>query len=331
MAMNTSDNKINVLVVYGHSAVRQHLKEGLTARDCVVVTAPDGETALGLLKQRRVDAVVAGIDLLGMNGLHLARAISRIYPHVPIVMLSRTPEAGQVAQALSSGACDLVGESVGADEIYMSLQRYIERRNILSRRIMSDRSDVLAKAIRAIVSAIDAKSLHASRHSGRVTQLSLMIGERVPLSAMEMATLELSAQLHDVGKIGTPDAVLSKPDVLTDEEWVDVLKHPALSGAFLATVPELAEVAAIARHHHEHIDGTGYPDGLQGEAIPLLSRIMAVADAYEAMTSERPYRHAMSHDQAVTELKSHCGTQFDTEVVDYLVEALCGNSERKAA
>lgn len=329
---NLQVNKMRVLVVSGETSVREHLKDGLAARDCDVLAAPDGETALLLLKQKRVDALVASVELLGMNGLQLSRAVTRIYPHMPVLMMSQSPEASQVTQAMSSGACDLVGESVGADEAYSLIRKNMDRRTALSRRIMTDRSDVLVKAIRAIVSAIDAKSLHASRHSGRVTQLCLLIGERVPLAADQMAILELAAQLHDVGKIGTPDAVLSKPDSLTDEEWVDVLKHPALSGSFLASVPELTEVASIARHHHEHIDGTGYPDGLQGEAIPMLARILAVADAYEAMTSERPYRHAMTHEQAVSELKRYCGIQFDASVVDHLVAALSDSSmERKAA
>jgi putative two-component system response regulator len=330
--MVTAAHRINVLVVCGDVAVRERLKEGLLTHNCEVLTASDGETAFLLLKQKRVDALVTSIELLGMNGLQLCRGVTRVYPHMPVVMMSQNPEASQVTQALSSGACDLVGESSCADEAYAVIQRNMERREFLTRRILSDRSEVLGKAIRVIIAAIDAKSLHASRHSGRVTQISLMIGERVPLSAQQMAVLELSAQLHDVGKIGTPDAVLSKPDTLTDEEWVDVLKHPALSGSFLAAVPELAEVATIARHHHEHVDGTGYPDGLQGEAIPLLSRILAAADAYEAMTSERPYRNAMSHEQALSEMRTHCGTQFDTIIVDHLIAALSdAASERKAA
>ncbi len=325
------NNKLSVLVVYGHPVVRQHIKVGLTGYGCEVLTAPDGESALMVLKQRRVDAVVAGVELLGMNGLQLARAVIRVYPHMTMIMAAREFEPGLAAKVLSSGASDLVSEAATADEIHNMIIKNMERRAALSRRILTDRAEVLVKAIRAIVSAIDAKSLHASKHSGRVTQLSLMMGERMSLSSQEMATLELAAQLHDVGKIGTPDAVLSKPDVLTDEEWVDVLKHPALSGAFLSAVPELGEVATIARHHHEHVDGTGYPDGLQGEAIPLLARILAISDAYEAMTSERPYRHAMSHEQATSELRSHCGTQFDSQIVEHLVAVLSTAIERKAA
>jgi HD-GYP domain-containing protein (c-di-GMP phosphodiesterase class II) len=307
------------------------MRDGLLARNCDVLIAPDGESALTVLKQRRVDAVVAGVELQGMSGLQLARAITRVYPHMPVLMAAKNPEPGLAAKVLGSGATDLVSESASAEEIHGMILKNLERRAALSKRLLTDRAEVLVKAIRAIVSAIDAKSLHASKHSGRVTQLCLMVGERMSLSSQEMATLELAAQLHDVGKIGTPDAVLSKPDVLTDEEWVDVLKHPALSGAFLAAVPELGEVATIARHHHEHVDGTGYPDGLQGEAIPLLSKILAVADAYEAMTSERPYRHALSHEQAISELRSHCGTQFDADAVGHLVAALSAAAERKAA
>jgi HD-GYP domain-containing protein (c-di-GMP phosphodiesterase class II) len=190
----------------------------------------------------------------------------------------------------------------------------------------------LFKAIRVVTAAIDAKSHYAARHSSRVTQLSLMIGKRIGLSPEQTITLELAAQLHDIGKIGTPEEVLTKPGMLTDEEWVDVLKHPALGSAFLAAVPELSEIASAVRHHHEHYDGTGYPDGLQGPAIPLFARIIAVADAYDAITSDRPYRKTKTHQEAAKELELHSGKQFDTVLVHQLLAALSEEpQERKAA
>ena len=331
MSTTTPETKTHVLIVSSNAAVRRQIEEGLKAA-YEVFSAPDGEAALGILKRRRVDVAITSSELLGMNGIQLTRAIGRIYPHVPIVMMSLNPQPDEVAQALSAGASDLVNEAVSPAEMQAVIERSIERRTAAARRIMSDRADVLFKAIRAVTAAIDAKSHHAARHSGRVTRLSLAIAERLNLPPDETVTLELAAQLHDIGKIGTPEAVLTKPDVLTDEEWVDVLKHPALGGAFLAGVPELAGIASIVRHHHEHFDGRGYPDGLQGEAIPLLSRIIAVADAYDAMTSERPYRGAMTHEQAAEELRSHAGTQFDAALVDHLLAALGEDSaERKAA
>jgi response regulator RpfG family c-di-GMP phosphodiesterase len=311
---------------------RRTLTEGLCQCGYDVITALDGEGALGLLKKRKVDVVVTSIDLLGMNGIQLCRAVARMHPHIPIIAMSHAPDPTQIGQAMAGGASDLIGETSSSAEVYALIERNLERKAAAAQRIVSDRAEILFKAIRALTAAIDARSHYAARHSSRVTQLSLMVGTKLGLSTQEMVTLELAAQLHDVGKIGTPDAVLTKPSVLTDEEWVDVLKHPALGGTFLACVPELSEIAAAVRHHHEHFSGTGYPDGLQGEAIPLFSRIIAVADAYDAMTSERPYRPALPHSKAAEELAQHSGSQFDPVVVDHLLNSLAEKSvERKAA
>jgi HD-GYP domain-containing protein (c-di-GMP phosphodiesterase class II) len=144
----------------------------------------------------------------------------------------------------------------------------------------------------------------------------LEIGAELGLSEEQLNTLELAVYVHDLGKIGIPDEVLSKPGKLTDDEWVDILRHPSLSAGFLAGIEELAEVASIVRHHHERVDGSGYPDGFKGEAIPFLSRILSVADAFEAMTSPRPYRKAISWEEALAELRNNAGTQFDPEVVE---------------
>ncbi len=135
------------------------------------------------------------------------------------------------------------------------------------------------------------------------------------LSEERMATLELAAYIHDFGKIGMPDAIFAKPGRLDPDEWQEVLQHPQMGADFLADIEELSEVASIIRHHHERVDGAGYPDGLRGDAIPLLSRILAVADTFEAMTSDRPYRAAASWAEALRELDCHAGAQFDAGVV----------------
>jgi len=329
---NTTETKTHVLVVSSNGVLRKRLVDGITSAGYETVSAPDGETALGTLKKRKVDIAITSIDLMGMNGVQLCRAIIRIHPNVPVVMMSPDPDAQQVAMALSSGASDLISESTSSDEVLPVIERNLERKIMPTRKIISDPAETLFKTIRALTAAIDAKSHFAARHSSRVTQLSIMLAKHLGLAEERLATLELAAQLHDIGKIGTPDTVLTKPDVLTDEEWVDVLKHPAMGSTFLSVMSELSEVASIVRHHHEHFDGTGYPDGLQGTAIPLLSRIIAVADAYEAMTSERPYRPAKTHEDAAQELMLHAGKQFDPELVDILLELLNENGiERKAA
>lgn len=196
-------------------------------------------------------------------------------------------------------------------------------------------ADVLLKTIQAIAAAIDAKSLFSREHSSRVTQLCVEIGAEMGLPQDSLETLEFAAHIHDIGKIGTPESLLSKMDRLTDDEWTNIREHPSVGASFLAKIDELAEVARIIRHHHERMDGFGYPDKLKGHAIPLLSRILAAADAFEAMISNRPYRRAMSPADALNELQANAGEQFDSDVVKAAANVIerqyLGVIEKKAA
>ena len=196
-------------------------------------------------------------------------------------------------------------------------------------------ANVLFRTIQAIAAAVDAKSLFSREHSSRVTQLCLDIGSEMGLSKDDLDVLEFAATVHDIGKIGTPESLLSKMGRLTDEDWSSIRDHPRVGATFLASIDELREVASIIRHHHERMDGYGYPDNLRGEAIPLLSRILAVADAFEAMTADRPYRRAMSPSNALEELRANAGEQFDPEVVKAAAAVIQRNylqkSEQRAA
>jgi HD-GYP domain len=164
--------------------------------------------------------------------------------------------------------------------------------------------------------AIDARDRYTAGHSERVTYLSLKIGQALNLSSEQLNTLEIAALFHDVGKIGITDKVLNKPDKLTDEEFNQIMEHPSIGVDILKTIDFLDNALPIILHHHEKYNGNGYPSGISGEAIPLESRIICVADSYDAMTSDRPYRKGMAHAVAVNELIKYKGSQFDPEIVD---------------
>ena len=181
--------------------------------------------------------------------------------------------------------------------------------------------------IRAIAEAIDAKSHFTAQHSTRVAHLCVRAGKRLGLSSYEMATLELAAQVHDIGKIGTADEILDKPGQLTNTEWDDILQHPCVGCSILSHIPLFAMVALVVRHHHERYDGTGYPDRLSGDEIPLLARLIAIADAYEAMTADRPYRPALAHEEAVHGLRKNAGIQFDPALVESFIAEVDGVRE----
>lgn len=175
--------------------------------------------------------------------------------------------------------------------------------------------DDLHEVVDALAAAVDAKDSYTCGHSARVAEMSLAIAKEMNLSEEEQYLIHIGAHLHDVGKIGVPDAVMSKPGRLTNEEFRLIKEHPVIGYHIVSKVKILQTVSLIVRHHHERIDGSGYPDGLAGAAIPLGARIVAVADAFDAMTTNRTYKVSMSISHALQELVRCSGTQFDQNIV----------------
>jgi two-component system cell cycle response regulator len=182
----------------------------------------------------------------------------------------------------------------------------------------------------ALVRAVDLRDAYTGGHSESVADLAQRAGRRLGLGGMQLRLLGLAARLHDIGKLGVPDAILHKPGPLDELEWARMRDHSVLGAETLAGVPGLEPVAPLVRWHHERWDGRGYPDGLAGEDIPLASRIVCVCDAFHAMSAERPYRAALDADAALAELAEAAGVQFDPEVVE-AVSAEAGPGGRVAS
>lgn len=189
----------------------------------------------------------------------------------------------------------------------------------------------LRSGVEAIAAAVDMHDAYTAAHSEQVAGLAVEVGLRLGLEPRDALRLEFAARLHDVGKIGIPDGILFKPGALTDLEWDVMRLHPIFGAEMIVPVPGLETVAAVVRWHHERWDGGGYPDGLEATRIPLHSRVIAVCDAYQAMTSRRPYRAALDHEYAVRELELGAGTQFDPGVVDVARATLDGLEGERAA
>jgi putative nucleotidyltransferase with HDIG domain len=174
-------------------------------------------------------------------------------------------------------------------------------------------------AIGALALALSERDRGTGQHSEQVVALAGAVARRLNLDGEEVERIAAAALLHDIGKVAVPDSILSKPGPLNDEEWAIMREHTVVGERILRAVPGLGPVARMVRHGHERFDGAGYPDGLRGEEIPLGARVVLACDAYDAMTSARPYRDALSHEQAVAELTAGSGTQFDPRVVDALL------------
>jgi HD-GYP domain-containing protein (c-di-GMP phosphodiesterase class II) len=173
-----------------------------------------------------------------------------------------------------------------------------------------------------LAALVDQKSIHYSHHSKEVTKYALLMAEALNLNSEMRECLRIASLLHDLGLVGVPDYILNKPGPLDPEEKAIIHKHPKAIQALFTPNPQLMEAIPIIVAHHERFNGTGYPSGLKGPEIPLLSRILSIAEAYQAMTSFRPYRRSMTHDEAIQEIKRHKGTQFDPEIVDTFISVI---------
>ncbi len=195
---------------------------------------------------------------------------------------------------------------------------------------VSPEDDSRRDAIVGLATTLLERDRYTGDHSEAVVQLTVRVAQALALNPDEVGRVESAALLHDVGKVGIPDSILHKDGPLDDDEWVLMKEHPVIGERILRAIPGLGGVARIVRHEHERWDGGGYPDGIAGDAIPIGSRIILACDAYHAMTSDRPYRKAMSHGDALRELRKNAGAQFDPQVVEALLGCLYGDRELSA-
>lgn len=305
-----------VLVVDDDEWVRELLVSTLLDAGYHVSTASSAEEALAKLYSASFDLVLSDVKMPGMDGITLSRFLSTAYPHLPVVLVTGQGDSDLARAALQQGAADFILKPLSIHAIPVVVASNLERFRLAQQRDLDLDDKIALMSIQALAAAIDARESYTAEHSRRVAALSVMLGEQIGLSPGEVRALDMAAQVHDVGKIGVPDHVLNKEGRLTEEEWATMRTHPIQGAEIVGKVPELFHVAEVVRYHHERMDGRGYPEGLRGESIPLLSRIIAVVDAYECMTSNRIYRPRLPVEEALRRLREAAGTQFDSAVVD---------------
>jgi response regulator RpfG family c-di-GMP phosphodiesterase/signal transduction histidine kinase len=297
--------------------------------------APSAEKGLAIMREKSPDLVLCDVMMPGMDGHAFSRAVKADegLKHIPIILVTARTGAEMLAEGMQAGADDYISKPFDSVELKARIRALLRIRQVESELAMVNRNlkmrtsdlvdqqrSLFLSTVKSLVSAIDAKDEYTRHHSTRVTEFTLKIAARMGFSEKETSDLELAAILHDVGKIAVPENILNKPARLTEQEFALIKEHPARGESILRPVIELKDIARVVRAHHEHYDGSGYPDGLKGREIPLGARIMAVADAYDSITSERPYRKAASHRYAVKEIIRCSGAQFDPEVVENFLE-----------
>ena len=318
-----------ILIVDDEESVRRLLNSRLTSEGYRCLEAANASQALDELRRKKISLVMLDIKMPGKSGVELLPEIKSGYPDTSVIMITATADMQTAVQCMKQGAYDYVIKPFELDVITIGVGRALEQRRLilenkeyqqhLEEKVAEQANKIRSAFISAITSlvyALEAKDAYTSGHSQRVAELSAAIAKELHLSPDKIGKLKLAGLLHDIGKIGVQESVLNKPGRLTETEYEQVKRHPVIGEHILNPIVDVTEILEAVRNHHEHYNGKGYPDGLQKDEIPLDARILAISDAYEAMTSERPYRKSMSADAAHDEIARHKGTQFDPEIAD---------------
>lgn len=299
-------------------------------------SAASAEEAIATLKSRQFELVVSDITMPGMSGLDMIPHVKQLSPNSVVVMISGMQTVESAIGALRLGAFDyvmkpfdlrqveaVVKRALEHQDLIVAKQRYenhleelVEQRTAELDHILNSLEDAYRSTLKALTAALETRDLETHGHSERVVTYSLRLGREYGLDATRMKSLEFGSLLHDIGKIGVPDLILRKPAKLTEEEWVLMREHPTHGQQILKGIEFLEGAARVVAQHHEKWDGSGYPLGLKGEEIDLCARIFSVADAFDAMTSDRVYRKGKPYCDAAKELDDWAGRQFDPKVVE---------------
>lgn len=323
-----------ILIVDDEVEITEILAD-LLSGDYDCVKAGSAEQALALLRKDLFHLVISDITMPGMSGLEMIPHVKEQSPETVVVMISGMQTVESAIGALRLGAFDylmkpfdlrqveaVVKRALEHHDLVAAKQRYenhleelVEQRTAELDRALNSLEGSYRSTLKALTAALETRDSETHGHSERVVSYSLRLGREYGLSSDEMKSLEFGALLHDIGKIGVPDSILRKPAKLTEEEWVRMREHPLHGQQILRGIEFLQGAARVVAQHHEQWDGSGYPLGLRGEEIDICARIFAVADAFDAITSDRVYRRGKSYEAAAQELDDWAGRQFDPKVV----------------
>jgi putative two-component system response regulator len=329
-----SGRRARVLIVDDEPEIREMLCE-LLGFDYDCEGASSAEEALAQLRVGKFNLIVSDITMGGMSGLEMIPHALAASPETVVVMISGMQTIESAIEALRVGAFDYIMKPFDLRQVEAAVKRalehyelreakrlyenqleeLVEQRTVELDHALSSLEDAYRSTLKALTAALETRDAETHGHSERVVTFSLRLGRELRLDKAQMTALEFGSLLHDIGKIGVPDAILRKPAKLDEEEWTRMREHPLHGQQILREIEFLEGAARVVAQHHERWDGTGYPFGLRGEEIDLNARIFSVADAFDAMISDRVYRRGRSYEAAAEELDNWSGRQFDPQVV----------------
>ncbi len=326
-----------VIVVDDDPIILKKAWNTLTDAGCKVIALKSGKALLNHIMDNPVpDLILMDISMPEMDGFEVIEKLKKRddkWREVPVIFLTANEDENSETKGLSLGAMDFIRKPFVASVLVLRVKHNVELIR-LQRDLESmvdektrENENLFLHVVESLADAIDAKDNYTKGHSGRVAVYSKEIAKRYGYDEKRQEKIFMMGLLHDVGKIGVPDEVINKTEQLSDAEITRIKKHPGIGGKILSNIEEMPELAAGAKWHHERYDGTGYPQGLSGDEIPEEARIIAVADAYDAMTSNRSYRGALPQEVVRREIEKGSGTQFDKKFVDIMLQMIDEDTE----
>lgn len=316
------DDDVANLKMAGLILSRQHMR---------VTALKSGRALLDYIRNNSPDVILLDVRMPEMDGFETMRLLKQeMAPgqEIPVIFLTADDNAESEMKGLNLGAMDFIKKPFVPDVLTVRVKHIIQltrlQRNLAEEVELKtqENENLSLRVVQTLAEAIDAKDTYTNGHSGRVAEYSKEIARRYGYTKKHQDEIYMMGLLHDVGKIGVPDAVINKPSKLTDEEFQFIKKHPELGDRILKKIKEMPKLSVGARWHHERYDGSGYPDGLAGQDILEEARIIAVADAYDAMTSRRSYRGMLPQDKVRSEIERGKGTQFDPVFAEIMLQMI---------
>jgi putative nucleotidyltransferase with HDIG domain len=327
---------IRILIVEDESLIRDVLARKLATLGYACESCENGKDALKLLSCRKFDLVLANVLISEVDGAPFLKEALRIHPDIAVILVTSVVDIEVAVDSLKDGAYDFITKPFSLEEVSISVSRALEKRRLLlenrnyqrtlEERVAS-RTSQLKEALGvlehtyhstlvALSKALDSRDADSDGHSLRVTVYATQLARQLGMKDSEIKIIEQGVLLHDIGKIGIPDALLRKQGELTSGEWELMKKHPEIGYRILSSIKFLRGAAQLVLHHHERYDGHGYPQGLKGDAIDPGARIFAIADALDDLTSTRPFQSAISIEDALPEIERMSGAQLDPAFVN---------------
>ena len=329
-----------VVVVDDDAIILKNANTVLSEAGFKVTCLKSGRLLLDYVARNNIDMLLLDIKMPDLDGFETMKLLRKWekengMKEVPVIFFTANDDCDSETRGLSLGAMDFIRKPFVAEVLILRVRHLLDLIRLQSdlhaevERKTKEVEGLSLHVVETLADAIDAKDAYTKGHSGRVAEYSRKIAQRAGYTVERQEEIYMMGLLHDVGKIGVPDAVINKPGRLTDEEFEKIKAHPGRGAKILQNIEEMPQLAIGARWHHERFDGRGYPDGLSGEDIPEEARIIAVADAYDAMTSNRSYRDIIPQEVVKSELEKGSGTQFDPQFAAIMLEIIKEDVEYK--